>query len=272
MFSVLMSVYAAERADFLREALESLHAQTLKARHVVLVRDGPVSGELSRVISEYQERLPIELIPLGENIGLARALNVGLAQIDSPWVIRFDTDDVCMPQRLALQSHVARSGGYDIFGGQVEEFDATPGDLGIVRRVPVDPVQIRSFARRRNPINHMTVCFRTALVKDLGGYPADIPLMEDYALWLRALAAGAIIGNSPETLVAARVGAGMYARRGGLRYIASELRLQRLCVELGIKTRPSAVLDGAVRMAGFALPETGRRLLYQAILRRDGCT
>jgi len=269
MFSVLMSVHGGERACFLREALESLRVQSLPASHIVLVQDGPISDDASGVISEYQHRLPIQLIRLPENVGLARALNAGLAHIDRPWVVRFDTDDVCMPDRLALQMEVACSGVYDIFGGQIEEFDCVPGDLGIVRKVPVDLDSVRLFARRRNPLNHMTVCFRTVLVKELGGYPTDIPLMEDYALWLRALAAGAAIGNCTDTLVAARVGAGMYARRGGRRYIQSEFRLQRLCIQLGLKSRGSALVDGSIRAAGFVLPADWRRLLYRAMLRES---
>lgn len=269
MFSVLMSVYAGERADFLREALASLHSQSISVKRIVLVQDGPIPRELTHAIDEFQERLPIDVIPIRQNVGLANALNAGLAEIDSPWVMRFDTDDVCMSDRLAVQSRIAQEGRYDIFGAQIEEFDRSPGDLGIVRKVPVEPDTIRSFARRRNPLNHMTVCFRTEVVRSLGGYPSDIPFMEDYALWLRALASGAIIGNSADTLVAARVGSGMYERRGGQRYIQSEIRLQQLCVNLGIKTRSSALLDGSVRTAGFALPANWRRLLYRGLLRRS---
>lgn len=269
MFSVLMSVHAGERASFLRDALESLRVQTLPATHIVLVQDGPISNDASAVISEYRETLPIESVFLPENVGLARALNAGLTRIDYPWVVRFDTDDVCLVDRFAVQAEVACKRGFDIFGAQIEEFDCVPGDLGIVRRVPLDPDSVRLFARRRNPLNHMTVCFRTALVKDLGGYPTDIPLMEDYALWLRALAAGATIGNCADTLVAARVGAGMYERRGGLRYIRSEFRLQRMCVNLGFKTPRSAFVDGSLRAMGFAIPADWRRRLYKAVLRES---
>lgn len=268
MFSVLMSVHAGERASFLREALESLRVQTLPARHIVLVQDGPISNDASAVVSEYREKLPLESVFLPENVGLARALNAGLTRIDSPWVARFDTDDVCLANRFAVQAEVACNGRFDIFGGQIEEFDHVPGDLGMIRRVPLEPDSVRRFARRRNPINHMTVCFSTVLVKDLGGYPTDIPFMEDYALWLRALAAGATIGNCAETLVAARVGAGMYERRGGLRYILSEFQLQQLCIQLRLKHRRSAFMDGSLRAMGFAVPADWRRWLYKAMLRK----
>ena len=92
--------------------------------------------------------------------------------------------------------------------------------------------------------------------------------MEDYALWQHALARGMRLGNAREVLVAVRVGAGMFERRGGLAYLRSELMMQRLCVRLGLKGPQAALVDGAVRMSGFMLPVRWRRLLYRMLLRR----
>ena len=45
-FSVLMSVYSKECADFLRVALDSVFNQTVVPTEVVLVEDGPLTTEL----------------------------------------------------------------------------------------------------------------------------------------------------------------------------------------------------------------------------------
>lgn len=268
MFTVLMSVYAGERPSFLAQALGSLRAQSLPPRELVLVQDGPLTKGLAEVIDQHRDTLSIKDVRLPANVGLARALNAGLACVQTPWVARFDSDDICEPHRLARQAEVARQGIWDIFGAQIEEFDKVPGDLGLVRRVPHRPDELLRFAARRNPLNHMTVCFKTDTIRALGGYPSDIPLMEDYALWLRALAQGVRLGNVEEVLVAARVGAGMYERRGGMGYLRSELYLQRLGVSLGLKTVPQAVTDGSARMVGFALPPSWRRTLYRTFMRQ----
>ena len=43
--------------------------------------------------------------------------------------------------------------------------------------------------------------------------------MEDDLLWLNMIAAGAKTGNLDQILCKVRVGAGMFERRGGLRYL-----------------------------------------------------
>ena len=42
-YSVLMSLYAKERAEYLREALNSMLAQTVPPAEVVIVKDGPLT-------------------------------------------------------------------------------------------------------------------------------------------------------------------------------------------------------------------------------------
>ena len=55
-FSVLMSVYAEEKAEYLTKALDSVFCQTLMPDEVVLVEDGPLPLHLKQVISSYQEK------------------------------------------------------------------------------------------------------------------------------------------------------------------------------------------------------------------------
>ena len=42
-YSVLMSLYAKERAEYLREALDSMLDQTVPPAEVVVVKDGPLT-------------------------------------------------------------------------------------------------------------------------------------------------------------------------------------------------------------------------------------
>ena len=43
LFSVLMSLYAKERPDFLRQSLDSIFSQTIAPTEVVIVEDGPLT-------------------------------------------------------------------------------------------------------------------------------------------------------------------------------------------------------------------------------------
>jgi glycosyltransferase involved in cell wall biosynthesis len=234
---------------------------------VVLVKDGPLTPELDSVIVRHAAQLPLKILPLERNIGLTGALNAGLALASQPWVMRFDSDDICLPNRVQVQANMAASETLDLFGAQIGEFGSDTPVVDRARMVPCDHAAILKFARRRNPFNHMTVCYRRDLVLHHGGYPA-IPLMEDYALWAKLLAAGARTANSPERLVLARVGNGMLARRGGMRYVRSEWSLQALLVRLNLKSRVASIMDGCLRSAVFLSPLGLRGWAYARLLRQ----
>lgn len=267
MFTVLMSVYSREKPEALDQALASLARQTLPPAEIVLVKDGPLTPELDAVIARHAAELPLKLLPLERNIGLTGALNAGLGLASQPWVMRFDSDDICQPNRVQVQTDMAARQDLDLFGAQIGEFESDAAVVGRARTVPCDHAEIVKFARRRNPFNHMTVCYRRDLVLQHGGYPA-IPLMEDYALWAKLLAAGARTANSPERLVLARVGNGMLARRGGMRYVKSEWTLQALLVRLGLKSRVASLIDGCLRSAVFLSPLGLRGWAYARLLRQ----
>lgn len=266
MIAVLMSVYARESPRSLALALESLCAQTVAPDQVVLVKDGPLTVDLDAVVDGFAARLPLTIVALPTNVGLARALNAGLRATTQPWILRFDTDDLCVPQRIEWQREAILAGTWDLFGGQIDEFADDPAQAHQSRRVPTTHEEILRFARRRNPFNHMTVCYRRERVEAVGGYP-DIPLMEDFALWLRLLAAGARTCNLPRVLVHARVGNGMLQRRGGWRYVRSEWRLQQLMHELGFKSRLASLRDGTLRSLVFLAPVGLRGWIYRRALR-----
>ena len=91
--------------------------------------------------------------------------------------------------------------------------------------------------RFRDPFNHPTVVYRRSAVQAAGGY-TDMALMEDYLLFARMVDAGARPANLAEPLVCYRVGAGAYARRGGLR--AAALRAGRCSAGSGSSASPRA--------------------------------
>ena len=268
MFSVLMPVYHKDKPSYFRAALASLAPQMAHVDEVVLVKDGPLGGALEAVIDAQRALLPLKVVALPENVGLAQALNAGLAQCRSAWVMRFDADDLCLPQRAALQRERISAGALDILGGQIEECE--PATLAVTGRrlVPCEAAEIRRFVRRRNPFNHMTVCFRRDFIRGLGGYP-EIPLKEDYALWARAIARGARVANLPQVLVRARAGSELVLRRGGVRYARSELALQALLWREGVQSAWSSLLVGCARAALFASPPALRRLVYRRALRAN---
>jgi amylovoran biosynthesis glycosyltransferase AmsE len=101
--SVLLSVYHRESPEFLRQALESLAAQTVQADEFVIVKDGPVGAELDAAIGSRCGKAPIVTIQLENNTGLGRALNAGLSRCGGDLVARMDSDDICVRDRFEKQ-------------------------------------------------------------------------------------------------------------------------------------------------------------------------
>lgn len=269
MITLLMSVYAKEDPRALQEAMDSVRRQTVSPTEFLIIKDGPLTPALESVLEQYSDDPGLRILPLKENVGLARALNCGLAEATQPWIMRLDSDDVAVDRRVELQRKVIDEGGVDLFGGQIAEFFQDPRASVRQRRVPCAEEDIRAFSLRRNPFNHMTVCYRRDIALDVGGYP-NIPFMEDYALWLTMISAGARVRNLPDTLVYARIGNGLMSRRGGLSYAASEWRLQRLMLGLRLKSLPRCALDGSLRSLVFLAPKVARATIYKLFLRGGG--
>lgn len=108
-FSVLLSVYWKENPVYLRDSLDSVFGQTVRASEVVLVEDGPLTPDLDRVVEEYEAKYPeLKVIKLPQNRGLGLALNEGMKHCTNELIARMDTDDICKPYRFERQLAVFR--------------------------------------------------------------------------------------------------------------------------------------------------------------------
>ena len=266
-FSVLLPIWAGDRPDFLTAAFEStVDGQTRPPDQVVVVQDGPVGEQLAKRVAELAgaSRVPVDVLVLERNVGLGPALDAGLAACRYPVVARMDADDVSVAHRFAVQLPVIES-GVDIVGSGLAEFTDDPDQVVGTRTPPIEPAAIRERARFAVPFNHPTVVYRRDLVLAVGGY-TDFARMEDYLLWAKLILAGARVANVAEPLVRYRVGAGAYARRGGLEQLRTELDVQRRFRRLGFTTRIQYLRNVVVRGGYRLVPEGLRRAAYRRLI------
>jgi GT2 family glycosyltransferase len=266
-FALLISTYARDNPDFLRQAFHStVHDQTRRPAQVVLVQDGPVPDTLAEEIArlKVESPVPVDVVAMPVNLGLGPALDTGLRACEHEIVARMDSDDVSAPDRFEKQLPLVEAGA-DIVGSGLWEFGSSVEDVVGRRTPPTDPEEIRRVVRFRDPFNHPTVVYRRSAVQAAGGY-SDLALMEDYLLFTRMVAGGAVPANLAEPLVHYRVGDGAYARRGGRRLLRSELALQRRFRELGLTTRWQYLRNVAVRGGYRLVPESVRKVAYRRLL------
>lgn len=270
-FSVLLSLYHKENPLFLDQCFKSIwNDQTIQPSEIILVLDGPIGEELSQCLEKWKKVIGklLKIIPLSQNVGLGKALNEGLKHCSNDWVFRMDTDDICTPDRFKKQiAFIQQNPDVVLFSGQVMEFDQEVSDANVLKAVPVGFEEIKKFAQKRCPFNHMTAVYKKSIIEKLGGYQHHL-YMEDYNLWLRVIGAGYKVGNHTDVLLYARVGNGMHARRKGYQYIKSEKQLRDLKKQLKLQSSIHANILFLARSLFRLLPTSMLGKIYNMFLRK----
>lgn len=269
-YSVLISLYRKESSAYLKEALESVFAQTVNPDEVVIVYDGPLTNELYDSMMIFRNQYPgIKIVELKENVGLGMALASGLQHCSYEIVARMDTDDICVSDRFEKQlDYLSEYPDVTLIGGAIEEFKEQPGDLKRNRKLPLSWEEIRKMSYSRNPLNHQTVMFRKSDVLSVGSYEGML-YFEDYYLWLKLLSSNKKIFNLPDTLVHARVGNDMIGKRHGFNYLKKELHFLSSARRNGYIPYFIYIKLAVIRLPLRLLPKGVLHFIYKKILRKN---
>lgn len=177
--SVLMTVYNG--LPYLDKAVDSILSQTLKDFRFVIVDDGSSDGTSEYLRSIKDDRVTVLT---QSNQGTAAAANLGLKQIQTPFVARMDADDIAMPHRLETQlAFMKQHPDVGIVGAQV----APIGESGQGRSLalPTTHQQIfKTIMAGRHGLAHSSLMIRTQFLKQVGGY-WSLPLIDDWDMMLR---------------------------------------------------------------------------------------
>lgn len=266
-FSLLMSVYEKENPAYLKEAFQSVLSSSIQPSQFVLIKDGPLTQELEVVIAQYRDDFS-DFIEYGfpENQGLGVALKKGIELCRYPLIARFDSDDICMPERFRWQlERFLENPNLTILGGHIQEFSGE--ELHQQRFVPLTYEDIKISSKKRNPFNHMTVMFKKDAILACGNY-RDVKGFEDYDLWLRVLHQGYEVENLDRVLVNARAGLDMIKRRRGWSYLGRTYKAYRGFYQDGLISRVVFVKEMTRRGVFSLIPRQVQHFLYQKLLRK----
>lgn len=269
-YSVLMSIYYKENSEYLKQAIESIQAQTFPTDDFVLVCDGPLNQELDSVIKKKQQEMKniLNVVRLKKNAGLGNALNKGIQQCKNELVARMDSDDISYPDRCEKQLTVFNTyPEISVCSGIVEEFATNPKVVESRRVPPETHAEIREFAKVRNPFNHPCVMYKKPDVEAVGSYK-DFYLLEDYYLWVRMIMAGYQGYNLQEPLLHMRAGTDMYMRRGGLKYAKTQEKLFRFMKNNGFISKGQYIKNCVIRGESSLAPNWLRKFVFEKVLRK----
>lgn len=197
--SVVMSVYNAER--YLREAIDSILAQTFTDFEFVIVDDGSKDASLS-ILRDYEKRDTRFKIISRANKGLTVSLNEALGVVRGELIARMDADDVALPKRFQQQvDFLAAHPDVVCVGGSVELVDPYGVHIGVVN-YPTDHAEIdaRLLQGEGGVIPHPATMLRTAAVRAVGNYREQYNNSEDLDLWLRLAETGRV-ANLPDVVL-----------------------------------------------------------------------
>ena len=275
-YSVLMSVYGKENSVWFKKAAESMLNQTAPPDEFVLICDGPLTEELETAVEELDRSYPgmFQILRLKENVGLGEALRQGILLCRNELVARMDSDDIACPDRCRQQLELFQKiPELSFSSGTIAEFfderelESSETAALRLRTLPQSHEEIVSYAKKRNPMNHMAVMLKKSAVLQAGNYQSAEGL-EDYDLWSRMLQLGFRAGNLKETLVWARIGNGMEQRRGGVKYAGRMARFQTLLLKRGFLSLPQYIINCCIRIPVSLLPGRMRAAVYGVCLRR----
>lgn len=267
-FDILMSLYKNDSASQAESAIQSALLNSVLPQNFVIVCDGPVGSEITKLLDSYQLAFPdiFKIRQYKINRGLGAVLNDGLSLCSNDLVARIDADDINLPWRFQQQlEYFNENKDVAIIGGQIIEFNEARA-LGEVRSVPTDKTKLLSFAKRRCPFNHPTVMYKKSAVIESGGYP-DIPGLEDYPLWAEVLMRDYEVANTANELVAMRVSEQMYGRRGGVKYLKKYTKMRIAFIKSGFNSVPIAIeMIIAMTLSTLMTPKLRKRV-SQLLLR-----
>lgn len=268
-FSVLMSIYIKEKAEYFNECMQSILRQTVIPTEVVIVYDGPISNELRKLVEKFKvENIGwIKTVENEHNKGLGLALADGVSACSYEIIARMDTDDIAREDRFEKQLDMFMADSkLDICGSHIIEFDGTIDNILSKREVPVNHDAIAKYQKQRSAFNHMTVMYKRSTVLRAGNYE-HCPLMEDDMLWVRMLIAGAKCANVDDYLVYARTGYAMIERRGGWTYYEKYKSGRKKILDTGYISKWDYYKTVGVQLIVALVPKKIRLFIFTKLLR-----
>ena len=222
--TVVIPAYNAEA--YLRQAIDSVLAQTHSDLELLVVDDGSTDG--SRELAESVDDRRVSVVS-GPNRGPGFARNIGLRNAAGSFVAFLDADDYWLPEKLEKQLSVMRTHPTYLGIGALMRYESLDGKpLGIAGQViGADDLQDISTARLM-PFTLSSALFSKSAIDALEGFDESLEVASDLDLITRLAAIGEI-ACVPEVLGAYRVHDGsISARRFELQRLTTRFIRARL--------------------------------------------
>ncbi len=190
LISVVIPTY--NQADYLRQALDSLLAQSYSNWEAVVVNDGSKDHTLE-VMNEYASR-DARIKPNSKpNGGITSALNYGLERAVGEYFCWLSSDDLFYPEKIEAQvkafteldeSFALVYGSFDLLIQEEQRIDIQPFAEPVVAGAEFPEALKFDF------IDGCTIMIRMDVMREVGGFNPYFRHSKDMELWVRIASRG----------------------------------------------------------------------------------
>lgn len=179
LVSVIIPTY--NRAEWIREAIDSVLVQEYEPKECIVVDDGS-TDETPRVLAAYGDRIRVIS---QSNRGVSAARNCGITAAAGELLAFLDSDDRWFPEKLSVQ--------VDFFDTHADAMICQTEEIWIRDGRRVNPRTHHKKPAGRIFIPSLALCLvspsavmmKKKLLDIVGGFDESLPACEDYDMWLR---------------------------------------------------------------------------------------
>ena len=252
--SVAVIIPAFNAAAFMRQAIESAFAQTIRPKSILVIDDGSTDGtpdmcrEFGDAIAYVRQ----------ENAGVSVARNNGAKQVSAEWLLFLDADDRLLPEAVeTLLNGVTPESGV-VYGQTIhfEERSAQRRVHGSARAAGQPPAPSLANFWKSAIATPGAAVIRADVFEKIGGFDPALNTLADRDLWIKAGAISGFVFAERPVVEKRDHGANMCADRDRALYQAAIVQLGFLdwCEARAIdssflRTTPGAIIDNVLRKA-----------------------
>ena len=184
--SILLPVYKPE-PRYLKEAIESVLAQSYQNFELCIVDDGGDSKEINHLLEHYTttHAARIKYLKHEKNQHISAATNSCFSLADSEYITLLDHDDRLKPNALA---EVVRNLEFNNFPDIIYSDEEIIDEKGVVQGTVHKPGWSEFLHLSKNYTTHLSV-YKSTLIKKIGGWRVGMEGAQDHDLMLRAIEA-----------------------------------------------------------------------------------
>jgi FkbM family methyltransferase len=233
-FLATVLIPIAGNLEYFDETIDSILVQTDGRFQVLMVNDGISDRAHEWLVKKISNLKHFQIIK-SKGKGIASALNTGIANIQTDYIIRMDSDDLMYADRIQVQiDFMENNRSVDILGTQIQLFNSD--GLLHTSKFPISNQKITQELEYQNCIAHPTVVIRRSSIIGVDMYDSFYNGMEDYELWRRLLNLGLIFANLEYPKLAYRIHFKQYSQEKSI-HVKKLFMLMKLEEILGKENR-----------------------------------